>query len=271
MLATRIATAFIAGPLVVALVILGPPWGFPLLVVLIGGVGLHEFHNLTFPPRSSERHGRHFATLVATGWTALAAAVPGGYVVAGLAAAAIVLMTWQLARPEPVQSWNQRVGASLAGLLYGGLPMAHLCWLHGLSDGSGWRWVILLFMVIWVGDSGAYFTGRALGRTKLFPVASPNKTVEGAVGGLIGAMGAAFLARALFFEALTVSDCLVLGLSGGILGPIGDLVESVFKRSAGVKDSGSFFPGHGGVLDRVDALLFAAPVFYWYAVMVAPL
>ena len=126
-------------------------------------------------------------------------------------------------------------------------------------------------MVIWVGDSGAYFTGRALGRTKLFPVASPNKTVEGAVGGLIGAMGAAFLARALFFEALTVSDCLVLGLSGGILGPIGDLVESVFKRSAGVKDSGSFFPGHGGVLDRVDALLFAAPVFYWYAVMVAPL
>lgn len=264
-------TAFIAGPAVLALVILGPPWGFPLLVVFIGGVGLHEFHGLTFPPRSKDRSGRHFATAVATGWTALAAAVPGGYAVAGLAAAAIAVMAWHLARPTPIDSWNQRVGASLAGLLYGGLPMAHLCWLHGLPNGDGWRWIVLLFMVIWVGDSGAYFSGRALGRHKLYPIASPNKTVEGFVGGLIGAMAAAFVAQALFHPALSQADCLLLGLAGGILGPLGDLVESMFKRSAGIKDSGSFFPGHGGVLDRVDALLFAAPLFYWYATLVAPL
>jgi phosphatidate cytidylyltransferase len=266
---TRILTAAIAGPAVVALVIVGPQWGFPVLVVLIGGVGLHEFHGLTFPVR--DRSGRHFATGVATSWTALAVAVPGGYMIAGLAAAAIAIMTFHLAKLEPIDTWGQRVGASLAGLLYGALPMAHLCWTHALPDGNGWRWIVMLFMVVWGGDSAAYFGGRALGRHKLYPLASPNKTVEGAVAGMLGAVGAAFLARAWFHGALTVSDCVVLGLGGGILGPIGDLVQSVFKRSAGVKDSGNFFPGHGGVLDRVDALLFAAPLFHWYAVLVAPL
>ncbi len=269
MLLTRILTALVAAPLVVALCILGPPWGFPLLVVCIGVIGIHEFYGLAFP--AGDRAGRYFSTAVAAGWTALAAAVQGPFVLAGLAGAAIALMAWHLARAEPVDTWNQRVGASLSGLLYGGLPMAHLCWLHGLSDGSGWRWVVLVFMGVWGGDTAAYFGGRALGRHKLYPVASPNKTVEGAVSGLLGALGAAFLAQAWFHGALTTTDCVVVGLGGGILGPLGDLVESLFKRSAGVKDSGRFFPGHGGVLDRVDALLFAAPFVYWYAVLASPL
>ena len=184
---------------------------------------------------------------------------------AGLVAAMIVLLTFHLSRPEPIPSLNARMSASLGGILYGGLPMVHMCWLHARPDGSGWRWICLLFLVVWCGDSAAYFGGRAFGKHKLYPVASPKKTVEGSVFGLLGSVGVALAARAWFHPSLTVADCLVLGAAGGALGQIGDLVESLWKRSAGVKDSGTFFPGHGGVLDRVDALLFAAPLFYWYA------
>lgn len=272
MLTTRLLTAFVAGPLVVALVIFGPPWGFPAFVVAIGAVGLHEFHRLAWPPsppHAADAPGRHVATAIATGWTALAAGVPGDFAVAGLAAAAIALLTFHLARPEPIPSLNARMAASLSGLLYGGVPLAHLCWLHSRADGTGWRWICLLFVVVWIGDTAAYFGGRALGRHKLHPVASPNKTVEGAVAGLAGSVAAALLARAWFHPGLSPGDCVALGLAGGVVGQIGDLVESLWKRSAGVKDSGAFFPGHGGVLDRVDALLFAAPLFHWYAVWVA--
>ena len=113
-------------------------------------------------------------------------------------------------------------------------------------------------------DTAAYFTGRFLGRHKLYPAISPSKTVEGAVGGLFGGLAAAIACRATFFPALTLRDCLMVAVPGAVIGPIGDLLESMIKRSAGVKDSGRMLPGHGGILDRVDALLFVTAWIYAY-------
>jgi phosphatidate cytidylyltransferase len=148
-------------------------------------------------------------------------------------------------------------------VVYVGLPLALVAELRGFSSGA-W-WVVLLLSITWMNDTGAYFAGRAFGRHKLLPRVSPSKTWEGFAGGLLFSLGAAFAVRAVGFPALTVADCLFLGGAAGILGPSGDLAESSLKRSFGVKDSGKVLPGHGGILDRIDALLFTAPLVYFFA------
>jgi phosphatidate cytidylyltransferase len=115
-------------------------------------------------------------------------------------------------------------------------------------------------------DTGAYFAGRSLGRHKLYPTISPSKTVEGAVGGLAGGLAPLLVLHAFLPLRLTVTDCLLVAVPASIVGPIGDLVESMIKRSAGVKDSGRLLPGHGGLLDRIDALLFVGAWVYVYVI-----
>ena len=155
-------------------------------------------------------------------------------------------------------------GATLVGVLFG-----YLLRLRGLNDPpygdeTGSDLVFLLFLVVWSGDMAAYYVGTLVGRRPLAPRVSPRKTKEGALGGLLGSIAAAFVARAWFIRRLTVPDCLVLGASLAAVGLLGDLVESMLKRGAGVKDSAALVPGHGGILDRVDSLLYAAPVLYYY-------
>ena len=131
-----------------------------------------------------------------------------------------------------------------------------------------YRWggftVLGIFGAIWLCDSGAYFAGRALGRHKLFPRVSPNKTWEGAIVGFIAAVGAFVLFRHFLLPYLSLRDALVCGGIIGIFGQVGDLAESLLKRDAGVKDSSTLIPGHGGVLDRFDSLLFVAPLLFFY-------
>ncbi|MEZ4465465.1 MAG: phosphatidate cytidylyltransferase [bacterium] len=140
-------------------------------------------------------------------------------------------------------------------------------------NGAEGGWVVVLVMAItFGGDIGGYFAGRFLGRHKLYPTVSPKKTVEGAVGGLALGVGGALLARATFpgLGGLTVVDCLVLGIGGVTFGILGDLVESLIKRACGAKDSGTLIPGHGGLLDRIDALLFAGPFCAFYLEAIRP-
>ncbi len=118
--------------------------------------------------------------------------------------------------------------------------------------------------MVWTSDTAAYYIGTTFGRRPLAPRVSPKKTVEGAVGGVMGALLAAFVASVWFYRRLSVLDCVVLGLALGTIGLLGDLVESMLKRGAGMKDSASLVPGHGGILDRVDSLLYAGPVLYYY-------
>jgi phosphatidate cytidylyltransferase len=161
------------------------------------------------------------------------------------------------------------VGATLFAALFVGVLFGFLIGLRHLTDPpkgdeNGSDLVFLLFFVVWSSDVAAYYVGHALGRRPLAPRVSPKKTVEGAIGGLLGALGAAFVARAWFIRSLRPLDCVVLGLMLAAVGILGDLVESMFKRGAGAKDSAHLVPGHGGLLDRVDSLLFSAPVLYYY-------
>jgi phosphatidate cytidylyltransferase len=124
--------------------------------------------------------------------------------------------------------------------------------------------VVLLLAVIVVSDSLAFFVGHAIGRTRLAPGVSPGKSVEGALGGLLGGVLGALVVRHLGLPGLPALHAAGLGLAVAAMGIVGDLDESLIKRWAGVKDSGTLFPGHGGMLDRLDSLLFGAPVLYYY-------
>lgn len=158
------------------------------------------------------------------------------------------------------------VSVLIFGTLYIGFTLGHLLLTRALPDG-----IFLIFFVVlvtWAGDTGAYYTGVSIGRTPLAPKISPNKTVEGLLGGCLLAVMIALIARAWFIPSLTIVDAVVLGIVLTLAGLIGDLSESMFKRGAGVKDSGGLIPGHGGMLDRLDSLLLTAPTYYYYVTLV---
>ncbi len=154
--------------------------------------------------------------------------------------------------------------AALASIVYIGLTLGFIVSLAGLNEGR-W-WMLLSLIVVWTNDTFAYYTGKNLGRHKLCPTVSPGKTIEGAVGGLIGAVIAA--PAFTYFAGLDASFTYLalVGLLLGIIAVLGDLVESAIKRSIGIKDSGGIIPGHGGVLDRIDSLLFVVPALYYLIV-----
>ena len=136
--------------------------------------------------------------------------------------------------------------------------------LRAITYEWGGLTVVSVFASIWMCDTFAYFGGMLMGKRKLFPRVSPNKTWEGAVWGFAAAVGTMILARALFLPYLQLHQAMMIGMIIGIFGQIGDLIESLFKRDAGVKDSSSLIPGHGGVLDRFDSLIFVSPILYLY-------
>ncbi len=134
----------------------------------------------------------------------------------------------------------------------------------GLDYGIGGLWIVYLLICIWSCDTFAYFIGAPLGKHKLSPRVSPNKTVEGFVGGIVGAVAAAFFFHYLFFGSAGLKHLLVISIFVGLVGQMGDLAESLFKRDAKLKDISNIIPGHGGILDRFDSLLFVSPVVYYY-------
>jgi phosphatidate cytidylyltransferase len=148
------------------------------------------------------------------------------------------------------------------GTLYIGVTLGHLLLTRALLDGAALSLFVVL--VTWCSDIGAYYVGTLFGSHRLAPSISPNKTVEGLVGGWVLATVAAFGARVLGAHVFSNADCLILGTLLTGAGVVGDLAESALKRSAGVKDSGALLPGHGGMLDRLDSLLFTVPTFYYY-------
>jgi len=166
-----------------------------------------------------------------------------------------------LATKRPLVERLPAAGISSSGLLFVALPLSYAVRLHGV--GALGPWILLFALVItWVGDTAAYFVGRAIGKSPLAPQLSPKKTWEGAIAG----MAAALLVGWLLSTRINVPAPVVLGLAavGNVAGQAGDLLESAFKRSAGVKDSGTILPGHGGVLDRIDALILTIPVVWYY-------
>lgn len=260
-LLSRALSGLVALPLVALLILWERRIAFGGIMAVCSTIGMLEYTAMLLP---SVTKG-HRAILVAAG----VGLTCGLYLRPELAliwflAALIVGATSVLLSPGEITGAGARLGLCILGIVYVGGLTAPLALLHRtLPDGP--RWVLTAIAATFGNDTGAYFAGRALGRHKLYPTISPGKTVEGAFGGLAAATLVLFVIRATFFPALTVADCLLVAVPGSILGPVGDLVESMLKRSAGVKDSGHLIPGHGGLLDRLDALLFVGAWIYVYA------
>ncbi|KIG16745.1 Phosphatidate cytidylyltransferase [Enhygromyxa salina] len=178
-------------------------------------------------------------------------------------AAAVLTATAVLMRKRQLPDAGRHFSYALAGLVY--VPMLGCVWPL-LKKELGPEWLFLALALAFLSDTGAYFAGRAFGKHKLYEAVSPKKTVEGAFGGLLGGV-AAMVGMGSFWLApqIPILHAVVLGLAGSALGQSGDLVESMIKRTFKVKDSGNILPGHGGMLDRVDGLLFVAPLVYYYA------
>jgi phosphatidate cytidylyltransferase len=160
----------------------------------------------------------------------------------------------------PIETALGRVGMGLGSVLYCAFTLGFLVLIR---ETMSREWVLILFLIIWIGDTAAYYCGRAFGKHLLAPVVSPKKTVEGAIAGLVGSVAAGTIGGAWFFSE-SLSKMVLVSAVTAVAGQLGDLAESVLKRSVGVKDSSSILPGHGGILDRLDSLFFAAPVFYWF-------
>ena len=184
--------------------------------------------------------------------------------------ASFMMAAWALVLMRgPHEDAPTRVSHLVTGVLYGGSGMAAMAAVRIIPH-DGLAFAVAAMTITWGNDTAAYFAGRFFGKRKLAPTVSPNKTWEGFFGGMAGSVGGMFIARGFFFPQLTVLDCLVLGLGGSILGPLGDLCESLIKRTYKVKDSGRSIPGHGGFLDRLDAMLFNALWVFLYVEFLRP-
>jgi phosphatidate cytidylyltransferase len=261
----RFYAAFVFIPLFYLLLRYGPPVAFFGLVLGSALVAQMEFYRLYFRADLPL-----LETTLGMGLLALflaAAQWPGAISIGtvGLASLAAVLIS-RLLSGRDLRHGLTDSAVLLFGVCYLGLTLGTLLPTRQLAGGE--FLIFFLFLVTWAGDTGAYFVGVNFGKRPLAPVISPSKTVEGLLGGLALAVAAAFLARAWFLPSFSPADCLATGLLLTLAGVLGDLTESVLKRSAGVKDSGGIIPAHGGMLDRLDSVLFAAPAFYYYVTLI---
>lgn len=260
-LGRRILTAAVLIPLLAAAVLSGRPWPFPLFV---GGAALlcaTEFSAMFFPSRFG-RTVPPAAALLAYAATVLcppSRVLPAVLLCAGLAAGSC------LGGGRTRREKARAAGLAALGAVYLGAVPAAWVWTIRLPDGR--YWVLLGMAAIAAGDTAAYFTGKAFGRRPLAPRVSPNKTVEGALGGLAASLLAGLGTAAAFLPAVPRGEIALASALLGATGQAGDLFESWLKRRAGVKDSGSILPGHGGMFDRADAAIAAGPVLYLAAVL----
>ncbi|MEZ4299840.1 MAG: phosphatidate cytidylyltransferase [Polyangiaceae bacterium] len=262
-LAARLLTAAVAAPLLLSLIFLGPSWGWAAFVGVACLVGSIELYGMTHP-------GDRVSQVVCTALTLGVMAVMWFFGTDARALLALVMLLpvaavlLTLLRLGEMKTAALRMMAVIFGPIWlgGGLGSAILLHRDGGKDGPGF--VLLALMLSWLSDTGAYFAGRFLGKHKLYEAVSPKKTVEGAIGGIGGAVAGAMLAHFFYMKSLPIAHALGLAVVAGAIGQAGDLGESLLKRSFGVKDSGGIIPGHGGLLDRVDALLFTASISYVY-------
>jgi phosphatidate cytidylyltransferase len=171
-----------------------------------------------------------------------------------------------LFRIRDIADAAREISIAVLAFTYIPLLLMHLVMLR--KGPYGVQWLLVIMLIVMTNDTAAYYTGCAFGKHRLYPLVSPKKSIEGALGGLLGSIGGTMLAKYTFFPQLTTTDALLTALFIGAIGQTGDLFESLLKRSFGVKDSGSIIPGHGGVLDRLDSIIFAAPVTYYYAIYI---
>jgi phosphatidate cytidylyltransferase len=240
-------------------------WAFAALVLVATAICMHEFMSMSVP---TDRLAQLVFTVLGTSVCFLAISgvfdsIAGTVVVAFLP---IVTTCFYLFRIGDITTVAARAGLTMLGIVWGGGLFSTAC-LRFLEHGTSW--VLLACILSWVSDTGAYFAGRWFGRHKLYETVSPKKTWEGAIGGVVAATAGAFaLVMLTGAPEIPPQHLIVLAPIAAALGQVGDLAESLLKRSVGVKDSGRIMPGHGGLFDRVDALIFVGATLLAYALVV---
>ena len=292
----RVATALVLIPVVVGLVLLTPTWAVAVATAVFTVLALWEYFALgeAIGHRAYRvltvscsllliyvqwRVLRPFAYVslsvgTVTGGLRMPASSPGlsrisamystGSIFFVFVLGLMVLILWTR---RPLVETLPAAGISSSALLLVAFPLSYAVRLHGWHE-DGPKLLLFALVITWAGDSTAYFVGRAMGKHPLAPQVSPKKSWEGSVGGMVGSLivGWAFS----YWIRIPVGHLLAMAAIGNVAGQMGDLLESAYKRSAGVKDSGGLLPGHGGILDRIDALILCIPVIWYYVVLVNP-
>ncbi len=263
MLRQRLLTAGVLIALFLTLILFLPPGAICGVVVLLVLAASWEYGELTAPRQNWADRGLTLALASLIPVAAFSAKMP---VLAG----SLFLPVLALAGRHVLAGGSDlghRLGSllrSLFGVYYVGFGLSHFVLLRGLED---WKpWILSILAVTYLGDGAAYLVGSSLGRTKLSPLLSPKKTVEGALGGVAGSLVALAVCRSLFFPEWPLGRVIGVAVLLAASGQVGDLLESLLKRSVGAKDSGTWLPGHGGILDRVDSILLSGPVGYYIAI-----
>lgn len=264
---TRIISALIPLPPLILLIVAGGAW-LSALVIAAGLIAMWEYLRMVMPAgEPGENRWLAAAAMASLPVMAAGAQIAGAPGLAGALGAVLVgVGTLTVALYPRDNRVFTAVPGILLGVCYIALPLGMIVAMRGMSDGAAWIFFILC--IVFANDVAAYFAGTHLGRRKLWPAVSPGKTLEGSTGGLVAALAVGIVFRALFLDRMPLDGTLLCILGIGIAGPMGDLFESVLKRTHGVKDAGRIMPGHGGLLDRIDALLFAAPVAFVFRAFV---
>jgi phosphatidate cytidylyltransferase len=271
----RILTAIIGLPILLYTVWSQSPYFFVALTAVAALLALSEFYGLASKVGCKPQVvAGYIAALVI-----LASFLFGepSLAVAAVIALSILSLATALGASNEVKDSLTSVSSTMFGVVYVALLPGCLIGIRMLPDAItrltaphlASKLLTMFFALVMMTDTGAYYVGRALGRHKLAPRISPGKTIEGAIGGFVMAVVTGVLCKMIFFHEIPITHAIALGAAIGLVGQIGDLAESMLKRGAGVKDSGNLLPGHGGMLDRIDSILFCAPLLYYYARLLA--
>jgi len=256
----RILSAAVLLPPFVLLVHLGTPFQFFLLVLVAIFVGLIEFYAMARAGGIEVLRPLGIVAGLSLSAVMFFKASSGPWLASALAGLVMALFVGLLVGGKDPKGAAVRLSVTLLGVVYVAGLLSFPALLRAMDQGK--TYVFYLALVTWAGDIGAFYVGTMLGRHRLSPSISAGKTVEGGVGGLLCSVLASCVARIWFWDRLGLGQSVALGLGLGVVGQVGDLCESMLKRSFGVKDAGVLIPGHGGVLDRVDSVLFTGPVLY---------
>lgn len=284
---TRILTALVLMPVAVVIVLFTPTWAVAIAVAVLTILALREYFALGEAiGHRAYRLWTIFCALLLIAQQWRAAPIFGfmgapvthtvGSVLWNLALASdpvfflfvLGLTVLTIFTRRPLVETLPSAGISSSALLLVAFPLSYAVRLHGIPT-YGPRLLLFALVITWAADTVAYFVGRAIGKHPLAPHISPNKTWEGSIAGLAGSLVIAYAFH--YWLTIPVPHLLAMATLGNIAGQMGDLLESAYKRSAGVKDSGGLLPGHGGILDRIDALILCIPVIWYYLVLVNPL
>jgi phosphatidate cytidylyltransferase len=268
-LALRVLTAVVFLPLIWAVMFHAPPIAWYGCVALALVLAAAELFGMTHPG-DRVAQGIGVLSTLAVSVTLYGFGDNARALLTVLLAVPVIGMLIPLWRLGDISTAGLRQMAGVGGPLYIGALLTTVALLRRDLGSDGPEYVVLALTFAWLGDSGGYFAGRKFGRTKLYPQISPGKTRAGFLGAVVANLLAALVAHFWYLPSLPLAHAIGLAIVAGSLGQLGDLAESLLKRSSGIKDSGSILPGHGGILDRIDALMIVSPIVYLYAIWAAP-